>query len=543
MARKKPGSPEGEAVKPETDASATEPVATAPGTEPETPGPASDRMLDEPTLDDPVAAKPSWTPAEPEAPAETDVPDAPEAEIVRDAGVEAAAAIGAPLEGASWNKPDGVPEFVDEPEDAALVEAVNDAIERGGPPPADPDAWEEAREPDPAPRPEPTVTHAEPRVESDSGSSFAGRALAALLLLLIGGGLALWLGPKIAPSMPAPVAKWLTPGASEAEARIAALESRLETEIGDVRSEVTELSGSGLDGRIGAAVSSAGDQINGQIAELRTQLGQIDGADTRQRLDRADAAIQGQIAELKGLKDQITGGVAAASGAAAAGVDVYRSELEGLRAEMGSLTDRVASLGARIDEVGAEARRQIDTAQAKVNEVQEQATTAVSAAAVKADFAEVQAAMAAGLPFTEPLDRIAADPAVQIPPTLSAAASSGIQSLAELREGFADAAHRAIRASILAGAGDGVFSRSKAFLEAQVATRSLAPQQGQGTDAVLSRMEEELRHDDLAGVLSEAGQLPSEATAAMSGWLAAVKLRADAEAGLGALNAEMPATN
>ena len=71
----------------------------------------------------------------------------------------------------------------------------------------------------------------------------------------------------------------------------------------------------------------------------------------------------------------------------------------------------------------------------------------------------------------------------------------------------------------MAGAGDGVLARSRAFLAAQVASRSLTPQTGTGTDAVLSRMEDRLRHDDLKGVLAEAEQLPSEAAAAMSGWL------------------------
>ncbi len=562
MARNKTGSPDGEAVKPgaETFAPETTPEATpetaaeaAPAVTPDAPPP--DVPPEEPMLNDPAAPVPPANEpnlAGPEttfrSTAEPEI--APEAEIMHEAEIAAAAAEGAPLEGASWTKPDGA-RFVDEPEDIALVAEVDAAIARGGPPPTDPeDAWDETREESPAAtiprddaRPEPVVTHEERRVEAESGSSFAARALAALLFLLIGGGLALWLGPKIAPSMPAPVARWLAPGSDSADARIAALESRLETEVDAVRAQVADLGGAELDARIGAAVDAAGGKIEGEFAELRTQLGEVDGATTRQRLDRADAAIQGQVAELQGLKDQITGGAAAGSGAAAAGIDVYRSEIEGLRAEMGSLTDRVAGLGARVDEVGAEARRQIDTAQATVDTIQAEATTAISAAALRADFAQVQAAMAAGLPFAEPLDRLAADPRLQIPEALNAAAASGIESLAELRDGFADSAHGAIRASILASSGDGVIARSRAFLEAQVATRSLTPQEGQGTDAVLSRMEEKLRQDDLNGVLTEAGQLPSEAAQAMSGWLAALKLRADAEAGLSALNAELPATN
>lgn len=560
MARKKTGSPDGEAVKPEDDTfapDATPESETADEAMAEA-EPARDARPDmareEPALNDPAAPVPPAgedAPAELattlESPAEPEI--APEAEIVREAEIVSSAAEGAPLEGASWARPDGAP-LVDEPEDVALVAEVDEAIARGGPPPADPeDAWDEAREepeasaPREDARPEPVVTHEERRVEAESGSSFAARALSALLFLLIGGGLALWLGPKVAPSMPAPVARWLAPGSDAADARIAALESRLEAEVGAVRAQVADVGGAELDGRIGAAVDAAGGKIEGELAELRRQVGEVDGATTRQRLDRADAAIQGQIAELQGLKEQITGGVAAAGGAVSAGIDVYRSEIDGLRAEMGSLTDRVAGLGARVDEVGAEARRQIETAQAKVDTIQAEATTAISAAALKADFSEVQAAMAAGLPFAEPLGRLAADPGLQIPEGLNAAAASGIESLAELRDGFADTAHEAIRASILASSGDGVIERSRAFLQAQVATRSLSPQEGQGTDAVLSRMEEKLRHDDLTGVLTEAAQLPSEAAQAMSGWLAALKLRADAEAGLSALNAELPATN
>ena len=75
----------------------------------------------------------------------------------------------------------------------------------------------------------------------------------------------------------------------------------------------------------------------------------------------------------------------------------------------------------------------------------------------------------------------------------------------------------------MASAGDGVLARSRAFLEAQVSSRSLTPQTGQGTDAVLSRMEDKLRQDDLDGVLAEAESLPSEAAAAMGDWLAAAR--------------------
>jgi hypothetical protein len=115
--------------------------------------------------------------------------------------------------------------------------------------------------------------------------------------------------------------------------------------------------------------------------------------------------------------------------------------------------------------------------------------------------------------------------------------------MAQLRDRFPDAAHAASQASIIAGAGEGLVARSRAFLEAQMASRSLTPQAGPAPDAVLSRMEDRLRQDDLDGALSEAAALPSEAATAMSDWLADARLRAQAVAGVAALENAQPATN
>ena len=62
-------------------------------------------------------------------------------------------------------------------------------------------------------------------------------------------------------------------------------------------------------------------------------------------------------------------------------------------------------------------------------------------------------------------------------------------------------------------------------------------------DAVLSRMEDRLRNDDLKGALAEAGSLPSEAAAAMADWLEAARRRAAAVEAVASLDAAAPATN
>ncbi len=386
--------------------------------------------------------------------------------------------------------------------------------------------------------------------EEEGGRSFAARALAALLLLIAGAGIGIWGAPKLAPMLPsglAPVASWLTPGAREAEADYAALETRVDQALAATGEQIAALPGANdIEARIAAAVAAAATATSGEIAELREAVGQLDMSATRQRLDQLGAALDGQAAELATIKDQLTGGAAATSSLteeAVARIDVYRAELDGLRAELTTLTGNVSGLASRIDEVAATADRSITAAQERVAAVQAESTTALDAAQSASDIALLRAALTAGQPFEDVASRLGATAGVTLPDGLAAAAATGAPTLASLREDFPEAAHAAIRASILAGAGDGMAARARAFLGAQVASRSLTPQEGMSPDAVLSRMEDSLRRDDLAGVLAEADHLPSEASAAMGGWLAGARLRLAAEAGLAEISAQLPVTN
>ena len=387
-----------------------------------------------------------------------------------------------------------------------------------------------------APRSEPAYSPPPPREAAKPSGGIAGKLLGALLFLLIGAGLALWLGPKFAPNLPAPIAKFLQPGGAGTETRLAALDQA----VADLRGEIAGRPAGVTEEAVEGAVAQASGRLEGEITALRDQIGA--GAGVAERLARVESAAQGAQAELAALKQQI-GAAPAAPGAAQPELDVYRGEIDGLRAEMGTLSDQVAGLRSRVEEVGAEARRQIETAQATVESVQAEATQAVDTAAREADVASVGAALAAGQPFAEPLARLAALPDAAIPAGLSAAAESGAPTLATLRDGFPEAAHAAIRASIVEGAGEGMLSRAGALFRAQFATRSLTPKEGAGPDAVLSRMGDRINHDDLAGALAESSALPSEAKAAMSGWLEGARLRAEADAALAELRSATPATN
>lgn len=447
----------------------------------------------------------------------------------------------------------GLPEATDASH--AEPPETDTAMDDASAPESPPEPVETAADPDPEPLPqeaaavaEPPETHEHEEIEHEEGRSFAARALTFLLVLIAGAIIGIWGAPKLAPLLPsglAPLADWLSPRDEAAEARMATLESRLDGEVGDMRSQLAALpSPDDTSARIDAATQAAA-QLSERIAALESTVGGIDVGQTRQELDRLQAAADSQSAELASLKDQLSGATAASgqlSEDTIAQIDVYRAELDGVRADVGTLRDQVGQLSTSLDAVTARADREIESAQAKVAEIQADAETRLSAAEVASEVSMIRAAIANGQPFAEPLQSLSEQSDIEIPEGITAAAS-GVPTMAALRDRFGNAAHAAIRASTFAGAGDGVLARSKAFLDAQIASRSLSPKEGAGTDAVLSRMEDRLRSDDLDGALAEADQLPSEAAAAMSGWLDDARLRAGAVDGLADFDAALTATN
>lgn len=396
-------------------------------------------------------------------------------------------------------------------------------------------------------RDEPAEHEDEHHEIEQEGSSFASKLLMFLILLIAGAALGIWGAPKVAPLLPsgmAPVAQWLSPGDAGAQAENASRIETLQSELESMTQRLELVSSESLTAAdIEAAITQAGTETEGQLQELRNAFGELsDNEGAAQQIAQLQSSIEGQAGELASLKQQLTAS-GEAVGASAAEIDVYQAELEGLRGEMRTLSDRVASLATRIDEVAATADRSIEEAQARVEEIQQEAENALDAAAIENDVALISAALSNAQPFAEPAQRLQEADNVQLPEGLQAVAEAGVPTVQMLLDDFPPAANSAIRASISELAGDGFLDRSRAFLEAQIATRSLEPQEGQGTDAVLSRVENELRQGNLESVLSEADALPSEAANAMSDWLDAVRKRQAANAGLAELQANLQARN
>lgn len=406
--------------------------------------------------------------------------------------------------------------------------------------------------PDATPRLDPPASASETaddaHDEDEGGSSLAAKLLTGLVLLLAGGGLALWGAPKVAPHLPSGmsgVAGWLTPGADAVDARIASLESGLGSRLDAMDAKLGEaVTAADVDSRVSSAVDGAAARLDGEIASLKQSVADAGTGDLPQQIARVQSLVDGQVAELDTLKQQLSG-TAAPTGQigeeALARIDVYRAELDGLRTEVGTLQDRVAGLATKLDESTQRADREIETARTKVAAIETESETRLTNAQASADVAQIRAALEGGVPFEAPLAALQGQSGVAVPPGLAAAAAAGVEPMVRLRDDFPDSAHAAIRASMMAGAGEGVLARTKAFFGAQVASRSLTPQPGNSPDAVLSRAEDRLRQDDLNGALAELGNLPPEAQAEMGDWLAAARLRAGAVDGLAELEATLPA--
>lgn len=347
--------------------------------------------------------------------------------------------------------------------------------------------------------------HEDHREEHHEDSGVATNILKIAGLLVIGGALSLWLGPKIAPILPsgmAPVASWLAPGGAQTNSEITALQAELASMPEPVSSY-----------EIQAMIAGA---ISTKTAALSTKIDALSGGPDNNELISRLAALE---LETDGLRAEVSALLTQLSDFSEVGGEVSAdtaTKLAGFAAVNEGLRAQIAALANRLDGVSATA--------AQVSVVETNAEVERNATSIRNSLNTIEVALSAGLPFASSLAELENAGIADIPAVLLDA-SSGVATMAKLRANFPEAAHDAIRASILASAGDGVLASIGAFAKAQVAGRSLTPQDGVGPDAVLSRAEAALKNDDLATALTEidalpAASMPSEARGSMGDWVA-----------------------
>jgi len=118
-------------------------------------------------------------------------------------------------------------------------------------------------------------------------------------------------------------------------------------------------------------------------------------------------------------------------------------------------------------------------------------------------------------------------------------ADAGGATLASLQDAFPELARAAIATARETLAGDDAAERGMSFLQRQLGMRSLAPRDGDGADAVLSRAQAAVLSGDLAAALAEIASLEDGPTAVLADWSARAQARVDAVAGVDALAASL----
>lgn len=357
----------------------------------------------------------------------------------------------------------------------------------------------------------------EPEVitEEEVRASLASRVLRGLFLIFMGIAIALWGAPKLAPMLPAglaPVAEFLMPGQSEAKADVAALRAELDERIAAIPTD-TGVDQAAIDSAIAAYAATQAEEM----ATIKDALAATDGQDIEARIAALESQVEGLNAELSAVGErlslQITENGATLSEEAASKLSGYQAVLEGLKAQVADLAAKNGALSQKVEEAATASAR-------RVEEAEKEASEQVASTATKKNLTDIAAALDTGGPFKASLDALAGVTGAEIPAGLASVAENGTASWTTLRNSFSDAAHNALRADIQAKAEDGSMSKLGAFFKTQVGTRSLDRKEGPETDAILSRIEDDLVNRRLDAALTEANSLPDAAKSAMSDWIA-----------------------
>lgn len=353
--------------------------------------------------------------------------------------------------------------------------------------------------------------------------------LKVMIILLFGAAIALWGGPRIAPLLPSglePVARFLTPGgvrqAEEIDARLSALEQQ---------QPAPAVSSEAIDAAVKSALADYDAAIRGELTALRDTLTAVDSADIKTRLTKLETAVEGLEAQMTSLGEQLQTTVSESmerqSAMSAEQAASYQAMIDRLNAELDQLANRQGALQQEIDEVAAANAR-----------IKEEAQSVVGASQAQKAATDIAAALDTGAAFRPALDVLAGVVEADLS-TLQSVADSGVPSLAELKTAFPGLAHEALRASLRAEA-EGYTGKALAFMKSQVATRSLTPQEGNSTDAILSRIEAALAAGNLTECLSEAEALNDAARGPLAGWLTSIGQLSAARAELATATAQIP---
>ncbi|MDA8585810.1 mitofilin family membrane protein [Rhodobacteraceae bacterium] len=275
-------------------------------------------------------------------------------------------------------------------------------------------------------------------------------------------------------------------------------------------------------------------------ATAATMLSDISTLKDAPPVDLSDlsSGIASLSSDIAGLTDRVGTLELDDGNANAAQADQAAQQLAAFKAELAQLVSdaetKIAAAEASVEARVAAAQAEVTAAEAKAAEVEAAAVAAAANAEQQARIAEIKAAVEGGASFSGLIDGVA-----DVPAALVEHAESGVPTLVTLQNDFPSAARAALSTAQTIPQDASTGDKLAAFLKRQTNARSLAPKEGDGTDAVLSRAEALLATGDLDGVLSQVAVLPEDAQNAMSGWLADARTRQSALQSVDALSAQM----
>ncbi len=340
------------------------------------------------------------------------------------------------------------------------------------------------------------------------------------------------LNPADAPKADAPRP---TPTAAEAKPKNQGYPSRVTTAIAGAAGAAAVIALAFLSGVFitpWTMPPSADQKFGAEIAALQSDLRSLNTATGRLRANAGQMAQQ--IKDLSNNTARIT--LETQNQQANATLRALRDDVQNLQTAFGAL-NAVNTTPSAPAVALSELASTLDAQQTRINALQkaiddlisrdkhstEQAQNQHQSRELTHLLAALEDALRDNRPYRQILIKISALSDLAIPPALELGADQGGVDLEQLKQQFPSAARRALAASDPAEPANLSAARLGAFLKRQLNARSLAPQTGASTDAILSRAEAALTSGDLSAALAEIADLTPAPAAQMAAWKALVE--------------------
>ena len=337
------------------------------------------------------------------------------------------------------------------------------------------------------------------------------------------------LNPAAAPKADAPRP---TPTAAEAKPKNQGYPSRVTTAIAGAAGAAAVIALAFLSGVFitpWTMPPSADQKFGAEIAALQSDLRSLNTATGRLRANAGQMAQQ--IKDLSNNTARIT--LETQNQQANATLRALRDDVQNLQTAFGALnavnttpsapavalSELASTLDAQQTRINA-LQKAIDDLISRDKQSTEQAQNQHQSRELTHLLAALEDALRDNRPYRQILIKISALSDLAIPPALELGADQGGVDLEQLKQQFPSAARRALAASDPAEPANLSAARLGAFLKRQLNARSLAPQTGASTDAILSRAEAALTSGDLSAALAEIADLTPAPAAQMAAWKA-----------------------